>query len=131
LQEKNGKVCPVMDFPSGSSRKVTSQHPFTLESQPPLWENRPVITDPDNPISIAGNLSLVIAVTVRGEPGTSDSMGITLWKGSDPWFSGRWIKTRTEEELLDGGNVVIRYAQDPYESFPPCRRRYVRGHRPP
>jgi len=35
-----------------------------------------------------------------------------------------------QEELLDGGNVVIRYAQDPYESLPPCRRRYVRGRGP-
>jgi hypothetical protein len=66
------------------------------------------ITDPDNPISIAGNLSLVITVTDRGQSSTSDSIGITLWNGSDLWYSSRWNKTKTEEEFLIGGNLVIR-----------------------
>jgi len=66
------------------------------------------ITDCDNPISIAGNLSLVITVADRGQSSTSDSIGITLWNGSDLWYSSRWIKIKTEEELLDGGNLVVR-----------------------
>jgi hypothetical protein len=66
------------------------------------------ITDPNNPISIAGNLSLIITVTDRGQPSSPDSIAITLWNSSDLWFSSRWIRVTTEEELLRGGNLVIR-----------------------
>jgi len=45
------------------------------------------ITDPDDPISIAGNLTLAVTVTDRGEPRSSGSIGITLWNRNELWFS--------------------------------------------
>ena len=65
------------------------------------------ITDPDNPISIAGNLGLIITLTDAGEPAIADSIGITLWNRDELWFSSRWTGVKTEEELLNGGNLVI------------------------
>jgi len=65
------------------------------------------ITDPYNPVSIAGNLKLIITVTDGRAPGVSDSIGITLWRGSDLWYSSYWIDTKTKEDFLDGGNLVI------------------------
>jgi PKD repeat protein len=65
------------------------------------------VTNPDNPISIAGNLTLAVTVTDRGEPGSSDSIGITLWNRNELWFSSNWTGTKTIEQLLMGGNLNI------------------------
>jgi PKD repeat protein len=65
------------------------------------------ITDPNNPISIAGNLSLLISLTDRGDSPTTDSIGITLWNRNELWFSSNWAGTETIEQLLAGGNFVI------------------------
>jgi uncharacterized repeat protein (TIGR01451 family) len=73
------------------------------------------VTDPLAPISIDGNASLQITLTDNGEPGSSDTIGITLWdKNSKLWFSSHWAGTppKTVEKLLGGasggGNVVVR-----------------------
>jgi VCBS repeat-containing protein len=65
------------------------------------------ITDPTNPVSIAGNLSLIVTLTDRGEPGSADAIGFTLWKGSELLFSSNWSGTGTIEQLLSGGNLVV------------------------
>ncbi|MEA3225460.1 MAG: hypothetical protein U9Q07_05875, partial [Planctomycetota bacterium] len=65
------------------------------------------ITDPDNPISVSGNLSLIITLTDSGAPAIADSIGITLWNRDKLWFSSYWTGVKTEEELLAGGNLVI------------------------
>ena len=46
-------------------------------------------------------------LTDAGEPAIADSIGITLWNRDELWFSSRWTGVKTEEELLDGGNLVI------------------------
>jgi len=67
------------------------------------------ITDPLAPIPVDGNSSLQITVTDRGEPGTTDSIGITLWnKAGGLWFTSNWTGTKTVEQTLSGGNVVVR-----------------------
>jgi hypothetical protein len=67
------------------------------------------VTDPLNPISIDGNATLQVTMTDRGEPGSTDTIGITLWnKDGGLWFSSNWSGTRTLEQSLAGGNLVVR-----------------------
>jgi hypothetical protein len=65
------------------------------------------ITNPLAPISLGGNLTLQITMTDKGEPGSSDSLGVTLWNGSKLLFSSEWSGSKTAETLLSGGNLVI------------------------
>ena len=37
------------------------------------------ITSPNNPISADGNAALQVVMTDNGEPGSADSMGMTVW----------------------------------------------------
>ena len=68
------------------------------------------ITDPLNPISIDGNATLQVELTDNGEPGSSDTIGITLWnKSGGLWFASNWNGTKTVEQALGGGNLVIHY----------------------
>ncbi len=68
------------------------------------------ITNPLAPISVTGNNSLQFNMTDYGTPGTSDTIGITLWNGSGGiWFSTNWVGNppKTVERLLGGGNLVV------------------------
>ncbi len=67
------------------------------------------ITDPLNPIAIDGNGSLQVKLTDMGEPGKSDTISITIWnKNGGLWFSSNWNGTTSVEQLLGGGNLVVR-----------------------
>jgi hypothetical protein len=67
------------------------------------------ITDPLTPVSVDGNAILQLTLTDNGEPGTTDTVGITLWnKSGGLWFASRWDGTKTVEEVLSGGNLVVR-----------------------
>lgn len=69
------------------------------------------VTNPLAPISIDGNASLQVTITDNGEPGSSDTIGVTVWdKDGRLMFSSRWEGTppKTLEKLLGGGNVVVR-----------------------
>jgi hypothetical protein len=67
------------------------------------------ITDPLNPISVDGNATLQVTMTDKGELGTSDLIGITVWnKSGGLWFASNWTGTATAEQLLAGGNLVVR-----------------------
>jgi hypothetical protein len=57
-------------------------------------------------ISIAGNLTLTMAMTDYGEPGSSDTLAITVYNGNSLWLSTQWNGTQTVEKSLDGGNLV-------------------------
>ncbi len=65
------------------------------------------ITDPLNPVLIAGNLSLSVSMTDKGEPGSSDSFGVTLYNGNTLLFSSQWDGAKTIETTLLGGNIVV------------------------
>ncbi|HEX4997947.1 MAG TPA: Ig-like domain-containing protein, partial [Terriglobia bacterium] len=65
------------------------------------------ITDPAKTISLGGNLTLIVTLTDPGEPGFSDTIGITLWKGTQLLLSSNWTGAQTIEQLLGGGNLVI------------------------
>src|SRR6185503_929292 len=64
------------------------------------------ITDPLNTISIDGNGTLQVTLTDGGEPGRTDSIGVTLYnKLGGVWFSSNWDGTKTIEQVLGGGNL--------------------------
>jgi len=67
------------------------------------------ITNPLAPVSVDGNATLQVTMDDNGEPGSSDTLGITVWnKSGGLWFASRWDGARTVEQLLDGGNLVVR-----------------------
>jgi hypothetical protein len=57
-------------------------------------------------VSMDGNLTLQMQLTDRGEPGSFDTMAITVSDGSNMLFSSKWDGTQTVEKTLDGGNLV-------------------------
>jgi subtilisin-like proprotein convertase family protein len=66
------------------------------------------ITDPLNPISIDGNATLQATMTDRGEPGSTDSLALTVWdKNGGLWFTSNWTGSMTLEQVLGGGNLVV------------------------
>jgi hypothetical protein len=67
------------------------------------------VTDPLNVLAIDGNASLQITMSDKGEPGSADTIGITLWnKAGGLWFSSAYQDGKTVEQLLAGGNLVVR-----------------------
>jgi hypothetical protein len=51
-------------------------------------------------------------MTDRGEPGTNDTLGITVWnKNGALWYASNWNGTRTVEQVLGGGSLAVRYAK--------------------
>jgi len=67
------------------------------------------ITNPTLPISVDVNATLRVTMTDAGEPGSSDKIGVTVWnKNGGLWFSSNWSGTNTVEQLLRGGNLVVR-----------------------
>ena len=68
------------------------------------------ITNPLAPISLGGGHSFQMKLTDKGEPGSTDTIGITLYaNGSGALlFSSNWNGTSTIEQLLGGGNLQVR-----------------------
>jgi hypothetical protein len=68
------------------------------------------ITDPLNPISLGGGHSFQMKLTDKGEAGMTDTIGITLYANGNGslLFSSNWDGTKTVEQSLGGGNVVVR-----------------------
>jgi hypothetical protein len=67
------------------------------------------ITDPDNPVSVDGNAVIMLTMDDDGDPGTSDTLGITVWnKSGGLWFASAWNGVMTVEQALAGGNLRVR-----------------------
>ncbi len=67
------------------------------------------VTNPLAPIPVEGNATLQVTMDDNGEPGASDTIGVTVWnKSGGLWFASQWNGARTVEQLLDGGNLVVR-----------------------
>ena len=67
------------------------------------------ITDPYNPIPFGGNATFQMELTDKGEPGNTDTIGITVWDNAGGLlFASNWNGTRTIEQILGGGNLVVR-----------------------
>jgi hypothetical protein len=67
------------------------------------------ITNPLNVISVDGNATIQVSMTDKGEPGSSDMIGIAVFnKSGGLWFSSNWSGTKTIEQTIGGGNLVVR-----------------------
>ena len=68
------------------------------------------ITDPLLPISLGGGHSFQMKLTDKGEPGNTDTVSITVYANNTGalLYSSRWDGTTTIEQLLGGGNTVVR-----------------------
>jgi hypothetical protein len=100
----------VYQIKTNATRSLVAD-PTTSEATFISKANLTDITDPLAPISIAGNLTLVATLTDLGEPGSSDSIGITLWNRNALWFSSNWTGNKTIEQILGGGNLVIHHGK--------------------
>ncbi len=61
-----------------------------------------------NVVSVDGNATLQVTMTDAGEPGSSDSIAVTVWnKSGGVWFASAWDGTKTTEQLLGGGNLQV------------------------
>jgi hypothetical protein len=66
------------------------------------------ITNPLAPVAIDGNATLQVTMTDAGEPGSADTIGLTVWnKAGGLWFASKWDGTRTVEQSLGGGNLLV------------------------
>jgi hypothetical protein len=96
-----------------SDLKITQNHPFptaTFNGKANI-QDITFANDPQNPrvISVDGGASLQVVMTDRGEPGTSDSIAVTLWdKNGGLWFASKWNVVKTIEQPLSGGNLQVR-----------------------
>jgi hypothetical protein len=68
------------------------------------------ITNPLVPISCDGG-TLQVTLSDAGEPGKYDQIGIILYnKAGGVWFSSNWNGTKTVNQTLGGGNLVVHGA---------------------
>jgi hypothetical protein len=59
--------------------------------------------------AIDGNGTLQVKLTDMGEPGKSDTISLTVWnKSGGLWYASNSDGTKTIEQLLGGGNLVVR-----------------------
>ena len=67
------------------------------------------ITNALSPTSLGGNYTLQMTMKDNGNPGSTDTIGITLRdSGGALLFSSNWSGTNTREQTLNGGNLVVR-----------------------
>jgi VCBS repeat-containing protein len=66
------------------------------------------VTNPANPVSMGGNFSLRLSLTDKGEPGTADTIAISVYAANGTlWYSSSWTGAATLEQLLGGGNLSV------------------------
>jgi hypothetical protein len=67
------------------------------------------ITNPLNPVSLGGNLVLQLDMSDNGEPGSGDTIGLTVYNGDGGlMFSNSWSGTKSLEQTLNGGNLSVK-----------------------
>ena len=55
-----------------------------------------------------GSATYEVSLTDNGEPGSSDTIAITIRDGAGAvWFSSNWNGAKTVEQPLGGGNNVV------------------------
>ena len=91
-----------------NSLSTTQVSPGVFDATFTSKANLTNITDLLNPIALGGNLDLIVILRDAGEPGTADTIGMTLWQGSTLLYSSHWTGTHTVKQLLGGGNLHVR-----------------------
>ncbi|MCU7550473.1 T9SS type A sorting domain-containing protein [Chitinophagaceae bacterium LB-8] len=94
----------VLTSLSTTSATGTTQGKATFNGKASIQD----ITNPMSPVSVDGNATIQVEMTDRGELGTGDAIGITIWnKAGGVWFASNWDGIRTQEQVLAGGNIKI------------------------
>lgn len=58
--------------------------------------------------TVDANATFQVTMDDNGEPGSSDTIGITIWdRDGGLWYASKWDGVRTVEQLLNGGNLVV------------------------
>ena len=93
---------------ASSTTSLLPMHSFRILDAHTLASATSSVT-PGAPVSVDGNAALQVVMTDKGEPGPSDTIAITVWnKSGGLWFASKWDSTKTVEQILDGGNLVVR-----------------------
>ena len=67
------------------------------------------ITNPTDAVAMEGNATFQVVVVDAGEPGSADTIAITVWtKAGVVAYSSAWSGSRTIETGLAGGNIQVR-----------------------
>ena len=66
------------------------------------------ITNPLSPVLVEANDALTIAFHDNGSPGTSDTLGVSLYNGQVLRYSSKWNGTATVDQNLGGGNLSAK-----------------------
>ncbi|TMG00287.1 MAG: tandem-95 repeat protein, partial [Chloroflexi bacterium] len=121
VKGNNLQTLGVLYCNAGTGCTATPQNGCTYNASSICWikatfkggANIQDVTNPANPISLDGGATLQMDMTDYGEPGSNgpagpDSMAITVInKAGNLWYSSNWNGTKTVEQLLDGGNLVV------------------------
>ncbi|MDT8394294.1 MAG: M6 family metalloprotease domain-containing protein [Bacteroidales bacterium] len=106
-QIKGNKINSLAILPDDEGGEATINCKASIED----------ITDPLNPVSVEGNASMQINMDDNGEPGVNDLIAITIWdKWGGLWYASNWNGTRTNQQLLDGGNLAV-HSDGSFKSF--------------
>ena len=100
IRRLEGAVWKTYQIKSNAIDSLAQQvsSPTTGTAQFVSKANLTDITDPYNPLVIAGGLGFQMTITDRGEPGTTDSLAFTLWNGSTLLYSSSWDGVKTVEQ---------------------------------
>jgi hypothetical protein len=108
VRAANGKVYQIKTNAT-SSLTVTQPTATTGVATFLSKANLTDITNPLAPVSLGGNLDLTVTLHDNGQPGSNDTIGITLRNSSGQLlYSSKWSGTNTVEQNLNGGDLVVR-----------------------
>ena len=108
IRGSGGRVYQI----KGTVLRTLSVNNSNPSSRHAVWTGKGAltdITDPLIPISLGGNNTFQMEIIDRGEPGSSDSIGINLWNDAGGLLhSSNWNGTQTVLQTIGGGNLVVR-----------------------
>jgi hypothetical protein len=112
VRQKVGNAWKVYQIKSNSISSLTQNINNSGTGGTALFASKANLTDitnPLNPIALGGNLSLEMQLNDVGEPGSSDTIGFTLWSATNSLlFSNNWVGGKTVQQVLGGGNLQVR-----------------------
>ena len=105
----NGRVYQI----KGNSMTSLTTNPITSTTGTATFNGKANIQDITNPnappISIDGNATLQVSMADNGEPGSNDTISITVFnKSGGVWFTSNWNGTTYVQQKLGGGNLQVR-----------------------
>jgi len=106
----NGRVYQI----KGNSMTSLTTNPITSTTGTATFNGKANIQDITNPnappISIDGNATLQVSMADNGEPGSNDTISITVFnKSGGVWFTSNWNGTTSVQQKIWGGNLRVRW----------------------